>query len=144
EIVTVQDPRGDCAALFARLLGNYKMYTTLGVTSENGDVRCSAPAAAPGTTLADRPIFRRLRAKPAFTVGEYTIGRLSGKPPLGLAHPIVNGRGEVTGVLFGALDLAWLPQLLADITMPPGTTVTLVDRNGVVFAPLPGAGGGGG
>ena len=141
EIPAVQGPLGDCAALFARLLGDYKVYAALGVTSQNGDVRCSAPAAAPGTTLADRPIFRRLRAKPVFTVGEYTIGRLSGKPSLGLAHPVMNGRGELTGTVFGALDLAWLPRLLEDVTIAPGTTVTLIDRNGVVFARLPDADG---
>jgi signal transduction histidine kinase/CheY-like chemotaxis protein/HPt (histidine-containing phosphotransfer) domain-containing protein len=142
EIPIVQDRRVDCAALFARLLGEYKIYTTLGVTSENGAVRCSAPAGLPGTTLADRPIFQRLlRAKPVFIVGEYTIGRLSGKPSLGLLYPVVNGRGELTGTVFGALDLAWLPRLLAEATLAPGTTVTLIDRNGVVFARLPDAGG---
>src|SRR5678815_3266693 len=42
EIPIVQDRRADCMALFTRLLADYKIYTTLGVTSENGDVRCSA------------------------------------------------------------------------------------------------------
>jgi PAS domain S-box-containing protein len=141
ELPVVREHRSaECSALFARLMTEYKIYTTLGVTSATGDIVCSAPAAQAGATLADRPIFQSVRAGQGFTVGEYTIGRLSGKPSLGLGYPVKDAAGELRGMLFGAIDLAWLPGLLGEIGLPPGTTVTLVDRNGIVFARLPEAG----
>ena len=138
EIPVVRDRRDrECATLFARLLAEYAVYTTLGVTDAEGTIVCSAPAAAPGTTLADRPIFRRMREAPRFTVGVYTIGRLSGKPSLGLAYPIRDHAGTLSGMIFGALDVTWLHRVLADIHTGPATSVTLIDRDGTVFLRLP-------
>lgn len=138
ELPVVRDRRDrECATLFARLLAEYGVYTTLGVTDAEGTIVCSAPAAAPGTTLADRPIFRRMREVPRFTVGVYTIGRLSGKPSLGLAYPIRDPAGTLSGMIFGALDVTWLQRLLADIRIGPATSVTLIDRDGTVFLRLP-------
>ena len=128
-----------CGALLARLLDEYKVYTTLGVTSPSGEILCSAPAPVQGATLADRPIFQRIKTAPSFTVGEYAIGRLSGRPSLGLGYPLMNEKGTFEGMIFAALDVAWLPRLLQDIQLPAGTTLTLIERNGVVFARLPDA-----
>ena len=98
ELPVVRERRHDaCAVLLARLLAEYKVYATLGVTSADGQVVCSAPAAPPGTTLADRPIFARAQAAGGFIVGEYAVGRLSGKPSLGLGFAVNDAKGRAAG-----------------------------------------------
>jgi signal transduction histidine kinase len=46
-------------------------------------------------------------------------------------------QGEVKGVVFAALDLAWLNKLAAEAQLPQGSTFTVVDRNGTILARYP-------
>jgi hypothetical protein len=38
-----------------------------------------------------------MRAEPRFTIGVYAVGRLSGKPSLGLAYPMKDASGRWPG-----------------------------------------------
>lgn len=125
-----------CPALLARLLRTYRGYVSLSVVDTTGALTCSAPQVSGRVSLADRAWFRQALATRAFAVGEYVVGRVSGKPSVGVGHPIVDDAGNLEGVVWAGLDLDWLGRLAARTEMPPGTTVTVVDRTGLVIARL--------
>ncbi len=73
-----------CSRLFADLLRQYTRYTNLGATTPDGEVFCSAVATQEAVTVADRPWFQQAVRTRDFTIGEYLIGRVTGKPGSGV------------------------------------------------------------
>src|SRR5262245_4195277 len=127
-----------CGALLAQLLHGYAGYTALGVAAVDGTVTCSAPPTAGRVTLADRPLFGQVLSTGRTAVGEYVIGRASGRPSIGVARPVTGADGTVIGVVFTALDPRDLSERLASARrLPPGGTVTLLDRHNVISARYP-------
>jgi signal transduction histidine kinase len=84
--------------------------------------------------LGDRAYFIRARDQRRFAVGEYQIGRVSGKASVNLAYPVDDLAGQsLVGVVFVALDLEGLNQLAARADLREGETLTVVDRQGTVL-----------
>ncbi|MGD9832087.1 MAG: diguanylate cyclase [Piscinibacter sp.] len=59
----------------------------------------------PDVNLADREYFRRTLAERRAIVSEPVMGRVSAEPVVMFTHPLVDGTGELYGVLGGALRL---------------------------------------
>jgi signal transduction histidine kinase/CheY-like chemotaxis protein len=129
-------PQG-CTRLFSLLLRQNRRYAGLTVTRADGSVVCSEPRAERPVSFADRSWFAQAVRTRSFAIGEYQIGRLTGRPVLVAAVPITDEAGRVRGVVSSALDLAWLNSLVAAALLPPGSTVTLIDRNGAILARYP-------
>ena len=73
----------------------------------------------------------------AFAVGEYQVGRLTGRATVNFAHPVFDSAGALTNVAIAALDLGWLTQLAQRAAVPQGSTFTVVDQKGVILARYP-------
>jgi signal transduction histidine kinase len=127
-----------CSDLLTDLLKQYPSYANFGVIGPDGNTRCTG---LPGGTpyVGDRAYFRRALDTRDFAIGDYQIGRLTGKATINFGHPVLDGAGEVQAVVFSALDLAWLGQLAAQAELPLGSQVTVIDRNGTVLARYPDA-----
>ena len=83
-----------CNALLADLLKQYPHYANLGVAEPDGDLFCSAlPLTAP-VNSADLAWFQRAVETRTFAVGDYQIGRVTGKPTINFAYPVLD---ETTG-----------------------------------------------
>ncbi len=92
-----------------------------------------------GLDLADRDYFIWLRDhndQTAF-VGLPSNGRRTGRHMVFIARRIENGRGEFLGVALGLINTSFLEGFYATISMVPGESVTLLHRDGVVFAGHP-------
>ncbi|HEX8234515.1 MAG TPA: SpoIIE family protein phosphatase [Abditibacteriaceae bacterium] len=126
-----------CNALFANLQKQYPVYANLGAIDLQGDVFASARPTKGRVNLSDRSYFRRAVATRAFAVGEYQIGRITGKAAINVAHPVFNDQGKVQAVVYAALDLSWLNQLLARAQLPPGSVLTVFDGQGKILARYP-------
>ncbi|QIB66799.1 PDC sensor domain-containing protein [Kineobactrum salinum] len=126
-----------CDRVLAKLLQNYPHYANLGVVDLDGSIRCSALPLPTSTNLADRSYFRRALDTQAFAVGDYQVGRITGVSSINVALPLHESRHGLDGVLFAALDLARLSENMADINLPPNTTITLIGANGTVLARYP-------
>ena len=87
--------------------------------------------------LGDRASFLRVKETMKFAVGDYRMGRVSGRPTVDLAYPVRNQDGKFVGVIFASLDLAWLNQLIARADLPDRTTLTAIDRNGAIILRYP-------
>ena len=128
--------RGACAALFADLLTQYPSYANLGVIDPGGMIICSGLPA--GSTYAgDRVFFRQALETRSFAIGDYQIGRITRKATINFGYPVLDDTGRVQAVVFSALDLAWLGQMAARAELPPGSVLTVMDRNGTILAHYP-------
>jgi two-component sensor histidine kinase len=113
--------------------------TAVTVIDLQGAIRCRVDVAGTEQRVEDRPYFKDALATNGFVVGEYTVGRVSGKAALPLATPIRDNNGAVMGVLVAGLDLDWLGRRLRQRDFARGSALTIADRNGVIIArePLP-------
>ena len=120
----------EAEALFRTLLPVHVIYANIGALDPDGYVFASAIPATNRVYLGDRSYFKIARDTQKFAIGEFQLGRITGKPTLNMAHPI-RGQfsGQFHGVVFLALDLNWLNQLAAKAELPDGSTLTVIDRD---------------
>jgi HAMP domain-containing protein len=135
EVVNHDGPR--CSALFAEIRARFPAHANLGAAAPNGDVFCSALPASGPVNIADRGYFQRAVHRREFAVGNFLVGRISGRPSLNLAAPAIDQSGRMRAVVFVALDLRWLNHLAADAQLPAGSALTVLDGQGVVLARYP-------
>lgn len=128
-----------CTPLFQRLAFEMPRFLNFGLIGADGEVLASALPFPSPMNLGDRGYFSEAMATGRFTVGEYQIGRITGKPSLNVAYPVSAGDGPPSGVLFGAISLSWLDSLAAESRLQPGTTLLFVDRAGLILARHPDA-----
>ncbi len=126
-----------CNSLMVHLSREYGGYTGLGVARPDGEIVCSSLPVPRPFNVAGQAYFQRALQTRSFAVGDYQIGRLSGKPVLIFAYPILKKRNTVQAVLSLSLDLAWLNQFAAEAQLPPGSTITVMDRRGTILARAP-------
>lgn len=131
------DNSAACGAVMAKLLTMYSFYSTLGVASPDGNVICSAVPLTNSVTVTDRSWFRHALQARDFTVGEWQVDRLTGKPSLNFASPIADEAGHVQSVVFAALDLRYLNRRIGLVRLPDGATLVVMDRQGTILARSP-------
>src|SRR5262245_15411808 len=129
--------RAACNALFTDLLTQHSSYSNLGVIDADGIVLCSALPITDQVYLGDRVYFRRALEIRDFAVGEYQIGRITGKATVNFGYPVLDDAGDVRGVVFAALDLAWLSALASQAGLPQGSMLTVIDRQGTILSRYP-------
>ena len=105
----------------------------------NGDVPASALPLTNTVNLADRPYFQRALSSRAFSMGDYQVGRISGKPSFNLGYPVLDPSGQVQAVVFAALDLDWVNRsdYALQKLLPEGATWTKIDTNGTILVRYP-------
>ncbi len=134
--VTSSSP-ADCSSMMALLRAPYDFIANLGMINLDGDLVCSAlPVSAP-TNVSDRTYFVDALASGEFSAGDYQIGRVTGLASLNFGYPLVSDNGTAVGVVFAALDLQRLNDLAAQASLPPGSTLTVIDRQGTLLARFP-------
>jgi signal transduction histidine kinase/ActR/RegA family two-component response regulator/HAMP domain-containing protein len=128
----------DCQRLLASVLNDLPRYNYADVIALDGTPFCtSIPIVRPHNS-ADRRYFQQALKTGGFVVDEYAIGRISGEPTLHLAKPYRNRNGVIAGVVAVGLSLKWLGEQIDQLDMPPGSVVSVSDRNGVFLARRPG------
>ncbi len=130
-------PPNACSELFARRLNLSRLYANLGAADPNGDIFCSAIPRRGRVNIADRAYFWRAKLARDLVIGEYQIGRVTGKATINFGYPILNDRGQLQAVVFAALDLNWLNELVTQAQLSPGTSLMVIDRNGMILAHYP-------
>jgi len=126
-----------CNDELAALLEQYPYYANFGVSDLDGVMRCSGLPMPVPVQISDRDYFRRAIETGDFAIGGYQIGRVSGKSAINFGYPLRDDQGRINGVVFAALDLAWLSRKLTVIPLPEGTTITILHRDGTVLVHQP-------
>ena len=126
-----------CRRAVSLVAEGFDLYANVLVATPDGRAFCSAvPLSAP-VQLADRPYFLEAVTRRVPIVSDYLVGRVTKRPLIVIADPVVDVSGVVRAVVVIGLDLGWINRLLAQATVPTGSTVTLIDRTGVILAHHP-------
>jgi PAS domain S-box-containing protein len=126
-----------CRRLMENLVATAPRYGFAALIAPDGHIVCGSRTGDPGITALDRPYFQRAMQTGAFAVGDYAVGRGTGKPSLHFAQPVRDARGAITGIVMVSLRLAWLQTQLEGLALPEGTIAAITDRNGIVLGRIP-------
>jgi PAS domain S-box-containing protein len=130
---------GNATKLLRTLFADYPRYANLGVIKANGEVSASALPLTNTVNLADRSFFQRALSTRDLSIGDYQVGRITGKPSFNLSYPVIDPAGRVQAVVFAALDLDWLndSDYALQMQLPAGATWTKIDGKGTILARYP-------
>ena len=115
---------------------------SFGAVGLDGIAWCLEPN-APAPTYADRDWFEAVLASHRPYTSDFAIGRTSGIASVVLVEPLIRD-GALTSMAIVSWTLTRLVDAIDLSTVPPGTTVAVVDRDGVRLAQLPADGAGDG
>ena len=126
---------GAARPVFARLLGEQPLLSNVVLRDANARlVLTMVEGGAAG--LPPAPVIVQVLQTGRPAVSQVEVGPLTRRPLVMLAYPMPMGDGStrVAGVLGISLNLERLERLFASLSLPSGSIVTLVDRNGRVIA----------
>lgn len=131
---------GSLGTLLPSVLSGFPQCANLGILTAEGALAYSVVPPARPVDMKGNPAFEEALRGRTVALGRYQVGPIVGRPVLILARAVRDRDARLRGVLFAALDLAWLEQLASEAGMPPGYALLLVDRDGRVLARSEGAG----
>lgn len=126
-----------CEAFLLDQLKRSERYLVLATVGTDGKSTCSAPPAQQAIEVRDRSWFQRTIRDRDFAAGEYQVGRISNQPGLAFSYPMIDSSDQLQGIIVATLNLNWLNQLIAMKELPAGSTISVVDRQGVILARYP-------
>ncbi len=126
-----------CSGFIEALQRGFPAYARLAVAAPDGSLLCVTGDVPAGFEVASLSYFQEAVASGRFTLGRFMVGRLSGRPVLPLALPLPGPDGALDRVAVAAIDLDWLSAQLELRGLPPGGSVTVADRDGVIVARAP-------
>ena len=121
------------SAIFANLLKQSEGYTAFWAARPEGIIFASAPPLNQPVNISDRSYYRRLVKTGDLTIGDYEIGRVSGKPAVTVAYPVFEGKDRLKVILIAELDLEWLCHCADLANFPSGTVITMIDKRGKIL-----------
>jgi HAMP domain-containing protein len=129
--------RPECDELLGRMLAASPRYTALAVIDAEGYRSCGAVSLENPLYLGDRSYVVRATGNRDFAVGDYQVGRITGKPTVGMAYPMYGEGDELLGVLGVTLDLTLLGESASEAHLPADASFTLSDLSGNVLVRYP-------
>jgi len=122
---------------FAGMLKIYADYNDFGLIETNGNLVSSSFGRNGQTNHADRAHFQRALKTQDFAIGDYQAGDGTAKPSLPFGHPVFDQNGRMVRVLYAALDLGVLNNVVAKASLPEGGVIRIFDRKGHILACYP-------
>lgn len=126
----------ECTRALGSVADNVENIQAIFVIDLQGNLVCSSQDAPRGTNLADRDYVQRALDSKQFTVGTYTLSRISSIAVLPLAMPLME-EGNVKAIVVSGIRLEWLQSRIAARGISPGNAVTIADRAGTILARHP-------
>ncbi|MSP93614.1 MAG: HAMP domain-containing protein [Myxococcales bacterium] len=126
-----------CNAQFAEFLREEVIFANIGAADPQGNLFCSAVPLPGPVNIADQSYFQRAIEAGGLAIGEYEVGRVTGRNTLNFAMPLNDG-GTLLAVVYVAIDLAWLDDLAVEAGLPEGAVLMVIDRTGTILNRYPG------
>lgn len=133
-----------CEDFLARVNQRFPGYAVLGTVTPQGIIACNSRRDYRFFDVSDRAYVRLGLTSGQAAVGEYQIGRLTGKPTINMSHPIRDQNGQLTGLIYAAVELSWISQVAPIALLPSDAELTLSNHVDMVLlrrpagAPAPG------
>ena len=125
-----------CNAILRNALQVAPQYTTLSRIGLDGYLACGSLTPEQGLYLGDRSYFTVATTSGRFAVGDYALGRITGRPGVGVALPVA-GSGAIRGVLAASIDLSKLADNALSVELAEGTSLTVLNPKGQVLVRTP-------
>jgi PAS domain S-box-containing protein len=130
--------KAECQRYLANLSEQLGIYANLGVVNPQGYIRCHALGGqGPDLFVGDLKHVKAAFADRRFTLGGYTAGRASGKPVITFTLPVTDADANVTALVFAAMDLDQISTAVGAASLPQGSRVAVMDRQGLVLTANP-------
>jgi signal transduction histidine kinase len=126
-----------CNTIIKRIVHDYPQYVGIAAVKPNGDRFCGVNFAVGPVSSAAHPWLQRTLQTREFTIGDYQIGRTPRRAVLPVAYPSLDDNGKVRAVVLAVLDLEWLKIIAAGSALPEGSSLTIIDNNGLILAHHP-------
>jgi HAMP domain-containing protein len=123
-----------CSTYLSTIKRRYPAFLSFAAVDMNGQAFCSTNGKT--ANVADRGYFADATRTGEFTVGEFSIGRLTGSRLLPFALPFYDD-DRMEGVVIATLSLDWLAEFIAQMGVPPGAALAIADRDGTYLARYP-------
>jgi hypothetical protein len=134
EAVKLRQPE-ICRTLLAKLRSRYPNYSLLAAADTDGRVFCASGRTS--VSVADQPFYTRAMDYDGLIVGNYWVDPANGQKMIHFAQQFDDSNGNLAGIVFAGLDLAWLSDHLKEHGLPPTSSKLITDREGNVIARLP-------
>ncbi len=125
-----------CDAYLARFKQLYAWISSLRLSDLGGDHLCASRTDGPHVAVGDRDYFREALARRSVVISDPITGRVSGRPTLVIAMPVLEA-GEPTGVVTAGIDLAIFGELQAEQLGGLRLELLVLDRAGRIIANQP-------
>ncbi len=105
------------------------------VVDMNGRSFCTANGGS--GTVAGRADFVNATSSGQFTVGQFSIGVLTGRKLISFVLPFYDDEGRMAGAVMTALNLDWLANFVVQLGISSGAAIAIRDRNGTYLVRYP-------
>jgi signal transduction histidine kinase len=122
-----------CNVLFSNLMRLQPVYANIAGLNLDGTVFASGVLATQAVNLADRAYFYDTTNRLDASVGSYQVGRITKKSTVNIGYPIFDQSNRLAGVIYAALDLAWLRNIVTNADLPPNVSLTLSDTRHITL-----------
>lgn len=111
-------------------------YDSFALIDGSGTAVCLAPPLLPGerSFLAERDWFKEAMRSGRFVIGTPRISRVTGRPGIPLAHPILDGQGRPEGVVLLLIGLERLNVVPKYLATERNAMIRVVDSVGAIIA----------
>jgi C4-dicarboxylate-specific signal transduction histidine kinase len=125
---------GCCHELFTQLLAHQPLLTNVVLTDPIGTLKAAAAPPPASTGQISRAWVAKVATTGKPVISDWYKGQVSGKPVVTFGYPVRAADGSVAGALGLSVDLSRLQTVFAEIPLPAGSVITLLDRSGLVLA----------
>ena len=120
--------------LFSRILREYPQYINImEADALTGEVFASGVPLSRPLNLADRPYFGKVMKSRGYVIGEFALGRATGRPTMTCAIPVQGAGGAVRSVIAVGIDIEHMARQAALTLANKDVVITLLDRNGTII-----------
>lgn len=123
-----------CSQFLSHIKSQYPYYENIFVGDTDGFVRCSAVPFNKMVTINDRSYFKEVMGKKRYAIGDVAIGRITGKPVVVLAYPVLDQSNNLTAVIGAALSLLSVNKMFTSMNLIPNTAIILTDQQGRIVS----------
>lgn len=120
-------------AILVDLLRMNPQYTNIAVMDKTGFVWGTAAPFKGKVSLGDRKYFLDAVTTGKFSSGEYTIGRISGKPIINFGYPVKDRAKQLLAFIGVALDLEYIQRHFKSMNLPAGSSFSVLDHKGIIL-----------
>jgi signal transduction histidine kinase len=129
--------RPACLFFLSNVLMQHPLYANFGAADAAGNVFCMTLPQRLPVSIASQNYFQQSMASRDFAISQYQISPTNSQAIISLAYPVLSAGGDPQGIVFASLDLRWLGPFTNASPLPAGSTLRVIDPNGVILASYP-------